>query len=201
MLDRYSLQLLSPRLESIARLLAQKGVKADHITLGGFFVGMAGAAAISLRYYFLGLVLILLNRLGDGLDGPLARMTGPTDRGAFLDITLDFIFYSAVIAGFALAEPANNALPATILIFSFIGTGSTFLAYAIMAERRSIRNLKLPQKGFYYLGGLAEGTETILFLILFCLFPSLFSLFAWIFALLCMLATTIRIIYGYNSLR
>lgn len=201
MLDRYSLQLLSPRLESIARLLAQKGVKADHITLGGFFVGMAGAAAISLRYYFLGLLLILLNRLGDGLDGPLARMTGPTDRGAFLDITLDFIFYSAVIAGFALAEPAKNALPATILIFSFIGTGSTFLAYAIMAERRSITNLKLPQKGFYYLGGIAEGTETILFLILFCLFPSLFSLFAWIFALLCMLATTIRIIYGYNSLR
>lgn len=201
MLDRYSLQLLSPRLESIARLLAQKGVKADHITLGGFFVGMAGAAAISLRYYFLGLLLILLNRLGDGLDGPLARMTGHTDRGAFLDITLDFIFYSAVIAGFALAEPAKNALPATILIFSFIGTGSTFLAYAIMAERRSITNLKLPQKGFYYLGGIAEGTETILFLILFCLFPSLFSLFAWIFALLCMLATTIRIIYGYNSLR
>lgn len=201
MLDRYSLQLLSPRLESIARLLAQKGVKADHITLGGFFVGMAGAAAISLRYYFLGLLLILLNRLGDGLDGPLARMTGPTDRGAFLDITLDFIFYSAVIAGFALAEPAKNALPATILIFSFIGTSSTFLAYAIMAERRSITNLKLPQKGFYYLGGIAEGTETILFLILFCLFPSLFSLFAWIFALLCMLATTIRIIYGYNSLR
>jgi len=201
MLDRYSLQLLSPRLESIARLLAQKGVKADHITISGFFVGMAGAAAISLRYYFLGLLLILLNRLGDGLDGPLARMTGPTDRGAFLDITLDFIFYSAVIAGFALAEPANNALPATILIFSFIGTGSTFLAYAIMAERRSITNLKLPQKGFYYLGGIAEGTETILFLILFCLFPSLFSLFAWIFALLCMLATTIRIIYGYNSLR
>ena len=201
MLDRYSLQLLSPRLESIARLLAQKGVKADHITISGFFVGMAGAAAISLRYYFLGLLLILLNRLGDGLDGPLARMTGPTDRGAFLDITLDFIFYSAVIAGFALAEPANNALAATILIFSFIGTGSTFLAYAIMAERRSITNLKLPQKGFYYLGGIAEGTETILFLILFCLFPSLFSLFAWIFALLCMLATTIRIIYGYNSLR
>ena len=201
MLDRYSLQLLSPRLESIARLLAQKGVKADHITISGFFVGMAGAAAISLRYYFLGLLLILLNRLGDGLDGPLARMTGPTDRGAFLDITLDFIFYSAVIVGFALAEPANNALAATILIFSFIGTGSTFLAYAIMAERRSIRNLKLPKKGFYYLGGIAEGTETILFLILFCLFPSLFSLFAWIFALLCMLATTIRIIYGYNSLR
>lgn len=200
MLDRYSLQLLSPRLESIARLLAQKGVKADHITISGFFVGMAGAAAISLRYYFLGLLLILLNRLGDGLDGPLARMTGPTDRGAFLDITLDFIFYSAVIVGFALAEPANNALAATILIFSFIGTGSTFLAYAIMAERRSIRNLKLPKKGFYYLGGIAEGTETILFLILFCLFPSLFSLFAWIFALLCMLATTIRIIYGYNSL-
>ena len=200
MLDRYSLQLLSPRLESIARSLVQKGVKADHITIGGFFVGMAGAAAISLRYYFLGLLLILLNRLGDGLDGPLARMTGPTDRGAFLDITLDFIFYSAVIVGFALAEPANNALAATILIFSFIGTGSTFLAYAIMAERRSLKNLKLPQKGFYYLGGIAEGTETILFLILFCLFPSLFSLFAWIFALLCMLATTIRIIYGYNSL-
>lgn len=201
MLDRYSLQLLSPRLESIARILAQKGIKADHISICGFFGGMAGAAAISRHYYFLGLLLILLNRLGDGIDGHVARINGPTDRGAFLDISLDFIFYSAVIVGFAMAEPANNGLAATILIFSFIGTGSTFLAYAIMAERRSITNLKLPQKGFYYLGGLTEGTETILFLILFCLFPSLFSVFAWIFALLCILTTTTRIIYGYSSLR
>ncbi len=55
------------------------------------------------------------------------------------------------------------------LLFSFInGTGSSFLAYAIMAERSGSAGLPAQQghkrKGFFYLGGLTEGAETILVL-------------------------------------
>jgi hypothetical protein len=38
----------------------------------------------------------------------VARLTTPTDRGAFLDITLDFLFYASVPLAFALADPARQ---------------------------------------------------------------------------------------------
>jgi phosphatidylglycerophosphate synthase len=142
----------------------------------------------------------LLNRAADGLDGKVARLSAPTDAGGYLDITLDFIFYSAVVFGFALADPVNNSLAAAALIFSFIGTGSSFLAFGIMAERRQITNFRYPNKGLYYLDGLAEGTETLLFLILFCLFPQYFAVLAWIFTAICFISTFIRVISGYKTL-
>jgi len=200
MLDRYSLRLLKPLLESIARFLGQKGFKADQITIVSFIIGLAAALCIAGQHYLWGLILLLLNRLGDGVDGALARNYGATDRGAFLDISLDFIFYSVIVLSFALADPEKNSLAATFLIFSFVCTGSTFLAYAIMAERRSIKDSRLPSKGFYYLGGLAEGTETIILFILFCLFPAIFPVLAWVFGSLCLLGAAARIIYGYKTL-
>ncbi len=200
MLDRYSLELIKPGLQRLARLLARIGVRADQVTIASFLVGLLGVALIAGQHYLPGLLLILLNRLGDGIDGCLARINGSTDRGAFLDISLDFIFYSAVVFGFSLADPAVNSLAAAFLIFSFVSTGATFLAFAIMAERRSISDTRLPGKGFYYLGGLAEGTETIAFFILVCLLPSSFPLLAWIFGTLCLISASARIIYGYKTL-
>jgi phosphatidylglycerophosphate synthase len=200
MLDRYSLKILKPLLAKLAAYLRRKGIGADQITIVSFGVGLLGVIFITRHHYLLGALLIVLNRLGDGIDGTLARLDGTTDRGAFLDICLDFLFYSAVVLGFALADPARNSLAAAFLIFSFVGTGSSFLAYAIMAERRSLADHRLPDKGFYYLGGLAEGTETIIFFIIICLFPPLFSILAWIFGVICLLSTAARIVYGYKTL-
>ena len=200
MLDRFSLKLARPFLQASAEKLHHMGVSANTVSFAGFILGIGGAAAIALHQFNMAIVLILLNRLADGVDGPLARIEGPTDRGAFLDITLDFIFYSAVVFGFCLADPINNSLAGAALIFSFIGTGSSFLAYAIMAERRRLQNIRLPDKGFYYLAGLAEGTETILFFILCCLFPVLFPPLAWVFFAVCVVSTVLRVIHAYRSL-
>ena len=104
---------------------------------------------IAFEFYKWAILVIFLNRLIDGLDGAVARQTESTTRGAFLDIVLDFIFYSAVIFSFALANPSQNALSAAALIFSFVGTGSSFLAFAIFAERLSIESVKYPSKCFY----------------------------------------------------
>lgn len=200
MLDRYSLKIVKPLLDSVAQYLRKKGVKADQVTMVSFAVGLLGVILIVGHHYLAGGLLLLLNRLGDGIDGTLARLGESTDRGAFLDICLDFIFYSAVVLGFALAEPDRNSLAAAFLIFSFVGTGSSFLAYAIMAERRSLADQRLPDKGFYYLGGLAEGTETIIFFVLVCVFPPLFPVLAWLFGAICLLGTAARIVYGYRTL-
>jgi phosphatidylglycerophosphate synthase len=200
MLDRYSLKILHPLLATLAAFLSRRGIGADRVTIVSFGAGLLAALVIARHHYLLGGLLILLNRLGDGIDGTLARLDGATDRGAFLDICFDFLFYSAVVLGFALADPARNSLAAAFLIFSFVGTGSSFLAYAIMAERRSLVDKRLPGKGFYYLGGLTEGTETIIFFIIICVFPSLFSLLAWFFGTICLLSTAARIVYGYKTL-
>jgi hypothetical protein len=47
---------------------------------------------------------------------------------------------------FAVADPARNALPAAALLAAFVCTGSSFLAFAVMAERRGLRE-DAPAKG------------------------------------------------------
>lgn len=199
MLDRFALRWLTPVLTPVARQLVRRGITADQITLAGFAIGWLAAALIAQRAYLAGLALLLLSRLCDGLDGAVARQTRCTDRGGFLDITLDFIFYAAIVLAFAVAEPASNALPAAVLLAGFMGTGSSFLAFAVIASKRQLASTVYPDKSFYFLGGLTEGTETLLFLTMMCLWPAQFALLAWVFASLCAVTTATRLWWGWKA--
>jgi phosphatidylglycerophosphate synthase len=201
MFDRAASAWLAPGLLRIARRLVAAGIGADAVTFTGFGLGLAAAAAIALQAYGAGLVLLLASRLCDGLDGAVARLTRPTDRGAFLDIALDFLFYASIPLAFALADPAANALPAAVLLAAFIGTGSSFLAFAVLAERRGLKSTAYPAKGLHYLGGLTEATETLACFTLMCLFPGRFALWAWGFAALCGLTIVTRLAAGWKLLR
>ena len=201
MLDARLRRLIDPPLDRLAAPLASRGVSANAVTVVGFLIGLGAAAAIAGRGYLLGLGLLLLNRLLDGVDGAVARRRGLTDLGGFLDIVLDFLIYSAVPFAFALADPSANALAAAFLIFSFVGTGSSFLAFAIMAAKRGIATDLRGQKSLYYLGGLTEGTETILVFVLACLWPAWFPWIALVFGLLCWLTTATRIAIAAQLLR
>ena len=199
MLDRFALRWLTPVLTPVARQLVRRGITADQITLAGFAIGCLAAALIAQRAYLAGLALLLLSRLCDGLDGAVARQTRCTDRGGFLDITLDFVFYAAIVLAFAVAEPAANALPAAVLLAGFMGTGSSFLAFAVIAAKRQLASTVYPAKSFYFLGGLTEGTETLLFLTMMCLWPAQFALLAWVFASLCAVTTATRLWWGWKA--
>ncbi len=198
MLDRAVLRLLHVPLARAARSLAAAGVLADTVTWCGFALGLVGAAAIALGHPLTGLALLLASRAADGLDGEIARHTQPTDRGAFLDITLDFLFYASVPLAFALADPPANALPAAVLLAAFVGTGSSFLAFAVLAERRGLKSTGYPSKGFFYLGGYTEGTETIACFALMCLLPQHFAWWAYGFAALCGLTILSRLAAGWT---
>jgi phosphatidylglycerophosphate synthase len=200
MLDRRAIEGLRPVLLAMARPLVRAGIGADAITWTGFALGMAAAAAIALQRPLAGLVLLLASRWCDGLDGTVARLTAPTDRGAFLDITLDFVFYASVPLAFALADPAANAQAAAVLLAAFIGTGSSFLAFSLLAERRGLRSQAYPAKGIYYLGGLTEAGETLLCFCAMCLWPQHFAWFAYGFALLCALTLATRLAAGWRLL-
>ena len=100
--------------------------------------------------------------------------------------------------GFALAAP-ENALAAAVLICAFVGTGSSFLAFAVIAAKRGLRAEAFPSKGIFYLGGLTEGAETITVFVLMCLFPAWFVPLAYIFAAACAVTTVLRWLQGWRA--
>jgi phosphatidylglycerophosphate synthase len=101
---------------------------------------------------------------------------------------------------FAFAVPKANALPAAVLLASFVGTTSSLLAFAALAAKRDIESMEYPDKSFYFIGGLAEATETLLFFIAMCVWPRWFPQLAYAFALICVITTFTRIVGSYQRL-
>jgi phosphatidylglycerophosphate synthase len=200
MLDRFALPLFAAPHRWVARACLRVGLSANVVTLIGAVIGLATVPLLAQQQFGWALALILGNRFLDGVDGTMARMVGPTDRGAFLDTVCDFLFYAAVPLGFALADRTANALPAAVLLASFLGTASTFLAFAAVAAKRGLTSPVYPGKGFYYLGGLTEGTETIALFCTMCLWPQHFAWLAYGFAGACAITTVTRLYFGMKSL-
>jgi phosphatidylglycerophosphate synthase len=197
MFDSAILPVQHRLLDPPARWLAAQGVRADTLTLAGFGFGIVAFGLLALGLPSAALAAIALNRLADGLDGAVARATRTTDRGAFADIAFDFLFYALVPLGFAIAGPATNALPAAVLIAAFVGTGSSFLAFAVIAAQQRLSSDRYPSKGIFYLGGLTEGTETIAVFIAMCLWPAWFPALAYGFALACAVTAIARLRAGW----
>lgn len=193
MLDAAIRPYMNKPLEAVAQRAVALGISANVATAIGFAVGIAAAAFIAGEYYWVGLGLLLVSRFFDGLDGAIARLTRLTDVGGFLDITLDFIFYAAVVFAFALAAPERNALAAAFLTASFMAPASTFLTYAIFAQKHGITTEIRGAKSLYYLGGLTEGFETILTLCLMCVFPAWFPVIAVVYGVMCWITGGTRI--------
>ncbi|MBX2831495.1 MAG: CDP-alcohol phosphatidyltransferase family protein [Rhodospirillales bacterium] len=204
MFDAHLRPLIDRPLNGIARTLSGTGITPNMITGIGFFFGLLAACALALKLDHIALGLILGSRFMDGLDGAVARHAAPrsrhpgaktqeSDLGAYYDIVSDFLFYAGVILGFAIGRP-EHALMAAFLIFCFVGTGSSFLAYAIIAAKQNRNHEKQGKKGFYYLTGITEGSETIFVLCLICLFPHWFAQIAGIFGALCLMTTFGRVL-------
>ncbi|MFZ8924129.1 MAG: CDP-alcohol phosphatidyltransferase family protein [Candidatus Puniceispirillaceae bacterium] len=187
-------QLLNP----VGRALVRLGVTANQVTLAGAGFGLLAAGCVAIEMFQTALWLVLLNRIADGVDGAVARASRSSDFGGYLDIVSDFIFYSAIPFAFALARP-ENALAAAFLIFSFIGTASSFLGFAILAEKHQVTTEIRGKKTFYYLGGLTEGAETVLLLLAMLIWPDYFSIMALLFGLLCWVTTGTRIYAAYRQ--
>jgi phosphatidylglycerophosphate synthase len=193
-------RLIDPPLARAGQRLAAAGIGADALTIAGCLLGLAAALAVAAGQFYVALALLIANRIADGLDGAIARATRPTDRGAFLDIALDFLVYAAVPLGFAAWSPHANAFAAAFLLASYVANGSAFLAFSTLAEKRGIKTSRQGQKSIYYLAGLAEGFETIAFMMAFCLFPTAFPILAIIFATICWISAAGRLVLGWKLL-
>jgi phosphatidylglycerophosphate synthase len=199
MFDGLMRGLIDPPLARAGTVLAGRGVTANSLTLAGLGFGLACALAITMGLIWLALALLALSRLCDGLDGAVARASSVTDRGGFLDIVADFIFYGAVPLAFAMADPASHALPAAVLLFAFYVNGASFLAFATLAAKRGLSSQSRGLKSFYFTAGLAEGTETIAVFAAMILFPGWFVGLAYAFAALTLVTAAARIILAWKT--
>jgi phosphatidylglycerophosphate synthase len=200
MLDRYATALIKPAVTAVGKQLARAGVTADQLTLAGFLIGMAAAVLIASGAYIAGAIGIFFSRICDALDGAVARQRAATDRGGFLDIALDFLFYASIPLAFAVADPARNALAAATLLAAFVGTASSFLAFAAIAAKRGLHSTDYPDKSFYFLGGLTEATETLAMFAAMCFWPQHFALLTYVFAAACCITIATRVWYGWKAL-
>ena len=200
MLDARLRPLIDPPLNRAGAVLAGLGVTANGLTFTGLALGLAGAAAIAFGQIGWGLALIIANRLLDGLDGAVARVRGPSDLGGYFDIVADFAFYVSVPVGFGVLALANQ-LPALVLVASFVLTGVSFLAFAVIAGKRGATTQAHGKKSFFYSTGLAEGTETIIVFIAMCLWPAWFGPIAYAYAALCVLTVFQRSAMAVSDFR
>jgi len=199
MFDRQIQKFTQKPLKYIAKLFL-KFISPNQMTFIGFSFGVLMCLFIIIDQYLFATIFLFLNRLSDGLDGTMARLQTPTPLGGYLDIVLDFLIYGGFVLSFGITEQ-NNALLSMVLLFCYIGTGSTFLAKAAILPSLTNQNLneEIP-KSFHYAVGLIEGTETIVFMVLCLLFPNLFIYFSFIFIILCLITIVFRIIVCYKEL-
>src|SRR5215211_392271 len=194
MLDPLLRRWIDPPLNQAGAWLGRLGMSANAFSLAGLAVGLTTVPLLAWGRYDMALLVILLNRLIDGLDGAIARHKGATPFGGYLDIMCDMGFYAAVPLGFALARP-DNALWAALLLASFVCTAASFLGRAVLAvQRGDPDDGARGRKSFFHAAGIVEGTETIVAFVLFCLFPEAFPWLAGFFAVLCFWTATARVL-------
>jgi phosphatidylglycerophosphate synthase len=179
MLDQVLRARLGPSLDRAAGRLAARGISPGALTGVGLLAGVGACVCVATDSWAAALALWLLNRLLDGLDGPVARRDRATELGGLLDFVADFIVYSGFVVGVAIAHPGAR-LACVALLATYLVNNVALLSFSSVIERRGLplgdeRSLRL-------LPGLAEGTETIVVYVLFCLLPGSSAVIAWAFA-------------------
>ncbi len=199
MLDPFMRRLIDPPLNGVAAILPRK-ISANQVTIFGLVLGVACFLAITINTMTAALILLALNRLADGLDGAVARAQTPSDLGAYLDIVSDFVLWGLLPIGFIILD-SNNAIAAAVLLSSFSMSMTVFLAFAIMAEKRGLETNTQGYKNFFYIAGLAEGTETIAFFAIVIIWPGIFIPAALVYAGIVYVSVIGRVASSYLILK
>lgn len=188
--------LLDPVARALGRLFSPNA-----ITLISLIIGAASAAAVIHGLLGTGLVLWLLNRITDGLDGAVARVTNRSSAlGGYIDIMADFIIYAAIPIAFAFHFSAESAaIAAAVLLASFyINAGAWMYLSALLEKRgrassREVTSITMPE-------GLIGGTETVIFFTLFFLLPQFLVFLFYLMAVLTLIAAGQRLIWAVKKL-
>ena len=182
MFDAYLRALKDLLLAPVARAVGTK-IHPNLVTISAWFVGIAAAVAAARHDVRLALGLWILNRVLDGLDGTLSRVTRTqSDFGGYLDIVFDFSVYAMIVVGLILGSHTwQTAVAGAVLIGTFYVNAASWMYLAAILERRALGAAATGERTTVTMPpGLIAGAETFVFYVLFLLFPGnlpvLFSL-------------------------
>ncbi|MEZ5411073.1 MAG: CDP-alcohol phosphatidyltransferase family protein [Acidimicrobiales bacterium] len=207
MFDAALRRAYAPATDGMARLLHRHSVRAGHATAAGLALGLGAAGSAALGWWWPALGLWLASRALDGLDGAVARLEGATGRGGFLDLMADFTVYAAFVAGVAVRVPSAR-LAAVALLCTYYVSGAAFLAWSAAAATRQPSagagqgGLALDDnRSLRFVGGLAEGGETVAVYCLICLLPHRAATILWAFAAVVAVTAAQRVWFAAGDLR
>jgi phosphatidylglycerophosphate synthase len=188
---------LEPSLDRAAGALAARGVSAAAVTAAGLAVGVAACVAAALAVWPLALVLWMGNRAADGLDGPLARRSAPSDLGGFLDLVADFVVYGGFVVGVAVALP-DARLASCALLAAYLLNNVALLTFASLMEKRRVAYGD--ERSVRFTPGLTEATETFLAYALVCLLPGAAEVILWTFTAMVLVTVGQRVVMARRTL-
>ena len=172
------------------------------ITLLALVIGLASAWVAARGAGTIALMLWLVNRTVDGIDGEVARVRGESsDFGGYLDMMGDVIVYAAIPLAVAYAQSEPRVTAAILVMIAMFYTNITSWAYlsALLEKRR-------PRPAAYSTAiempsGLIEGTETIVVYGLLLGAPMIAAETALVAAAAAAVSTVQRIVWAARTIR
>lgn len=176
MLDTYGRSTVQPIIGKTANLLLKLGLKANHVTVIAFFIGIGASVIIYFGHAIFGVIVLWISGFLDAVDGSMARQSKtPSAWGTVLDVTFDRMVEGGIIIALAFRHPEPVTLILLlILAVSIIVVMTIFLTVGAVSKKQS-------EKSFYYQPGLAERTEGFILFSCMALFQSNLSVWTIIF--------------------
>lgn len=198
-LRTYKEQILLPAAEQIGTVLHP-----TTITLIGFGVGIGAGFATWAGNIPLALTLWALNRVLDGLDGTVARLSNrQSDLGGYIDILVDMAIYALLVVMLALnINTTSGYLALAFLLSTYYINAASWMYLSALLEKRALGTKSSGELTTITMpSGIVEGTETIIAYTLFLLFPAWIVPLYLIFGGLILLTVGQRIVWAVRNLQ
>jgi len=200
MFDEQVRRLKDSILNPMARLLTRFCAPLA-MTLIAFAIALAACYALARAHYSAALLLWVLSRICDGLDGAMARVSGRQSAlGGYLDLMCDACIYA--LFPIAAASVSNDARIAEALILLLATYYVNIVSWAVLAailEKRArahsaTTTIIMPR-------GIIEGLETVIIYALFCIIPDYLLQLFIVTAMLVALSAGMRVVWAIKNRR
>ncbi|MFP4067345.1 MAG: CDP-alcohol phosphatidyltransferase family protein [Spirochaetaceae bacterium] len=172
------------------------------ITLLALLIGLVCALAAALEATMWALVLWIVNRMVDGLDGEVARARGDaSDLGGYVDMMSDVIVYATIppAVAYAHGDPRITAAILVMLAAFYVNITSWTYLSALLEKRRNTSgthstSIEMPW-------GVIEGTETTVVYALLLGAPTIVVEVALVAAAAGFISSVQRIVWAVHAIR
>lgn len=189
--------LLAP----VARRVAER-VAPGWLTLGGIILGVGAAVAAGGGLRWPSLVLWVVSRVLDGLDGVVARhRDAASDLGGYLDMIADAVVYAAVPIGVAAAAGGRAWISGMVLIGAFYVNALAWAYLAAVVEKHGAGAARAGLTSIVMPAGLVEGAETLVLYTLMLAVPSHATVWFISMTVLVAMTTVQRVWWAARTLR